>query len=87
MRRFVFILIVGLLMLIGGVASAHEHGVHIRVGHFSPTSPAVDVYVGDMLAIRGLSFMSTSEYIGIDGNMAEMSIVPTGGVLADAVYS
>lgn len=87
MRRFIFTLIIGLLMMMVGVASAHEHGVHIRVGHFSPTSPAVDVYVGDMLAIRGLSFMSTSGYIGIDGNMAEVSIVPAGGALADAVYS
>lgn len=87
MRRLILTLAIGLLMMMVGVASAHDHGVHIRVGHFSPTSLAVDVYIGDTLAVRGLSFMSTSGYMAIDGNMAEVSIVPAGGALADAVYS
>lgn len=86
MRRLALGLLVGLLMLAGAV-SAHDHGVHIRVAHLSATSPSVDVYVGDMLAVRGLSFLSTSGYIAIDGNVADVSVVPAGGRLADAVYS
>ncbi len=87
MRRLILSLIIGLMVMIVGVASAHDHGVHIRVAHLSPTAPSVDVYVGDMLAIRSLSFGSTSGYISIDGNMAEISIVPAGGMMMDAVYS
>lgn len=79
-------LIIGLFVMIVGVVSAHDHGVHIRVAHLSSTAPSVDVYVGETLAIRSLSFGSTSGYIAIDGNMAEVSIVPAGGAMSDAVY-
>ena len=87
MRRLILSLIIGLMMMIVSVASAHDHGVHIRVAHLSPNAPSVDVYVGDMLTIRSLSFASTSGYIAIDGKMADVSIVPAGGAMSDAVYS
>lgn len=86
MKRFILSLIIGLAMLMVGVVSAHDHGVHIRVAHLSATSPSVDVYVGETLAIRSLSFGSTSGYIAIDGNMADVNIVPAGGAISDAVY-
>lgn len=86
MKRFLLGLMISLLMMVAGAVSAHDHGVHIRVAHLSPTAPSVDVYVGEMLAIRGLSFGSTSGYIAIDGKMVDVSIVPAGGTMSDAVY-
>ncbi|MCL4255187.1 MAG: copper chaperone PCu(A)C, partial [Anaerolineae bacterium] len=86
MKRLILGLFIGLMVMMVGAVSAHDHGVHIRVAHLSATAPSVDVYVGELLAIRSLSFGSTSGYIAIDGNMADVNIVPAGGAMSDAVY-
>lgn len=87
MKRLLLGLLIGLLAVFVGVVSAHEHGVHMRVVHLSASSPTVDVYVGESLAINQLSFKATSGYVPLDSNMADVAIVPAGGALADAVYT
>lgn len=87
MKRFMLILVVALLAIFVGVVSAHEHGVHVRVTHLSASSPSVDVYIGETLAISQLNFKATSGYIPLASNMTDIAIVPAGGALADAVYT
>jgi copper(I)-binding protein len=87
MKRLLLVIIIGILAVCVGAVSAHDHGVHVRVSHLSPTSPTVDVYVGENLVIRQLTYKATSGYLAIDGNVADISLVPAGGALADAVYT
>ncbi|MDX2076147.1 MAG: copper chaperone PCu(A)C [bacterium] len=87
MKRLVLAFIIGALALFVGVISAHEDGVHVRVSHLSPTSPALDVYVGETLVIRQLNYKATSGYLPLDGNMADVALVPAGGTLEEAIYS
>jgi copper(I)-binding protein len=87
MKRLVLAFIIGALALFVGVISAHEGGVHVRVSHLSPVSPAVDVYIGETLVIRQLNYKASSGYLPVDGNMADVALVATGGALADAFYT
>jgi len=87
MKRLLLGLLIGILALFVGVVSAHEHGVHVRFVHLSASSPTVDVYIGETLAVNQLSFKATSGYLPLDSNMTDVAIVPAGGALADAVYT
>jgi len=87
MKRLLLGVLVGLLAIFAGVVSAHEHGVHVRFVHLSTSSPTVDVYLGETLAVNQLSFKATSGYLPLESNMTDVAIVPAGGALADAVYT
>lgn len=87
MKRLLLIITISILAVFVGAVSAHDHGVHVRVSHLSATFPVVDVYVGENLVVRQLTYKATSGYMAIDGNVADISLVPAGGALTDAIYT
>lgn len=64
---------------------AMENMVHIRVAHFSPDTPAVDVYVnGELSAVQGLAFPSITDWIALEPGTYNIAVAPAGTSLADA---
>jgi uncharacterized surface protein with fasciclin (FAS1) repeats len=62
-----------------------EDLVHIRVAHFSPDTPAVDVYVnGELSAIQGLEFPSVTEWIALPAGSYNLAVSPAGTSYDDA---
>lgn len=53
--------------------------LHVRVAHFSPDAPAVDVYLnGAKSAIQGLTYPKVSEWVEIPARSYQIAAVPTG---------
>jgi len=57
----------------------------IRVGHFSPDAPAVDVYVDGSVAVAGLEFPEVTAFVGVAGGDYEVAVAPAGTSIDDAV--
>jgi transforming growth factor-beta-induced protein len=59
--------------------------VHIRVAHFSPDTPAVDVYVnGELSAVQGLEFPAITDWISLEPGVYNIAVAPAGTSLEDA---
>ncbi len=59
---------------------------HIRVAHFSPDAPAVDVYInGELSGVQGLAFPSVTDWIEVPASTYSIAVAPAGTSLADAV--
>jgi hypothetical protein len=57
----------------------------LRIGHFSPDAPAVDIHVNGESLLEGVVFGTLGDYMDIDAGSYDVEIVPaTGG---DAVLS
>jgi hypothetical protein len=53
---------------------------HVRVYHFSPDAPAVDVQLADGTAlIEGLAFAEASDYLPVPAGSYDLQVVPAGG--------
>ena len=61
----------------GQEPSADEVG-SIRVGHFAPDAPNVDVYVDDQQILSDFSYGTLSPYLGIEPGTYTVSITPAG---------
>ncbi len=62
-----------------------QDSVHIRVAHFSPDTPAVDVYVnGELSAIQGLAFPTITDWIELPASTYNIAVSPAGTSLTDA---
>jgi len=57
----------------------------LRIGHFSPDAPAVDVHVDGESLLEDVSFGTLGEYMDIDAGSYDVEIVPAAG--GDAVLS
>ena len=57
----------------------------LRIGHFSPDAPAVDIHVDGESLLEGVPFGTLGEYIDVDAGSYDVEIVPTAG--GDAVLS
>ncbi|MBL8103888.1 MAG: DUF4397 domain-containing protein, partial [Anaerolineales bacterium] len=59
--------------------------VHIRVAHFSPDTPAVDVYVnGELSGVAGLEFPTVTDWIELPAGSYNLAVAPAGTSLDDA---
>ncbi len=57
----------------------------IRVAHFSPNAPAVDIFVnGERSAITNLKYLGTSPYVTLPAGTYTFGVAPTGG---DPIYT
>lgn len=76
-----------LLTLLLVPAAAQDGGsVRIRVAHFSPDTPAVDVFVNGDAAITGLAFPSVTDFIELPAGTYEVAVAPAGaGIGAAAI--
>ena len=81
MRKLLFPLFMLILLTVVPVLaqSTTLPTVHVRVAHFSPDAPAVDIYLnGAKSAIQGLSFPHVSEWLEIPARSYQVAAVPTG---------
>ncbi|MEX1336405.1 MAG: DUF4397 domain-containing protein, partial [Candidatus Limnocylindrales bacterium] len=63
-------------------ADGHENA-KVRVGHFSPDAPAVDVYAGEDAILTDVPFGVLSEYLEVPGGTYSIAVVAAGADLAD----
>ncbi len=62
-----------------------ENLVNIRVAHFSPDTPAVDVYVnGELSDIQALEFPNITPWITLPAGSYNLAVSPAGTSLEDA---
>jgi hypothetical protein len=60
--------------------------LYVRVGHFSPGTQAVDVYINGALSdIQGLEFMGLTDWVEMDAGVYTVAIAPAGTSLEEAV--
>ncbi|NKE34516.1 DUF4397 domain-containing protein [Natronococcus sp. JC468] len=57
---------------------AADESAFVRVAHFSPDAPAVDVYADDAPLVEGVSFGDVSEYLAVPAGEYALSIRPAG---------
>jgi transforming growth factor-beta-induced protein len=63
-----------------------EETVNIRVAHFSPDTPAVDVFVNGAAAIEGLEFPNITGWIELPAGSYNLAVAPAGaGIEAAAI--
>jgi len=63
--------------------AAQDETAKVRVGHFSPDAPAVDVYAGDDAILTDVPFGVLSEYLEVPGGTYSIAVVAAGADLAD----
>jgi hypothetical protein len=51
----------------------------IRIGHFSPDAPAVNVLAGGDTVLENVSFGQISDYLDVESGSLDVSIVPAAG--------
>jgi uncharacterized surface protein with fasciclin (FAS1) repeats len=57
---------------------------NIRVAHFSPDTPAVDIYVNGEVAIPALEFPNVTDFVSLPAGSYEIAVAPAGTSLEDA---
>lgn len=58
---------------------------HVRVGHFSPDTPSVDVYLnGKVSAIQDLEYPSTTGWVDVPAGSYNVAVAPANTSVADA---
>lgn len=58
-----------------------------RIGHFSVSAGAVDVYLNDSLTLEGVEFGDVSDYLEVEAGIYDVALVATGDTLDNAVYT
>ena len=67
-------------------AMMEEANVNIRVAHFSPDTPAVDVFVNGEAAVTDLEFPNVTDWIQLPAGTYSIAVAPAGaGVDAAAI--
>jgi uncharacterized surface protein with fasciclin (FAS1) repeats len=90
MNRTKVVLVLALLlvtMLFSAVASAQQEFSRIRVAHFSPDTPAVEIFVnGQPSGIQALSFGDISGWVELPAGTYSIAVAPYGaGIEAAAI--
>lgn len=66
-------------------APPSDNNAYLRLAHFSPDAPTVDVYFNGNLAITGLSSLNASAWIPLAPASYSIAVVPSGGAVEDAM--
>ena len=53
----------------------------VRVGHFSPDAPAVDVYANGAVILENVAFPAVSGYLEVPPGEYQLQVVPAGATL------
>jgi hypothetical protein len=74
------------VMAIPAVTAAQDATAEVRVGHFSPDAPAVDVYANGAIlgGLEGVPFGVLSDYIEVPADTYEIAVVVAGQDPAEA---
>lgn len=71
------------VMALPTAAAADGHGAKVRVGHFSPDAPAVDVWVNDAAVLEDVEFGALSPYLDLEPGTYSIAVVAADGNPAD----
>ncbi|MBW4437028.1 MAG: fasciclin domain-containing protein [Pleurocapsa minor GSE-CHR-MK-17-07R] len=78
----------GVVHAIDGVllppSAAAVFGANIRVAHFSPDTPNVDVWVNFAPVLTDVPFSAISDWLSVPAGTYNVAVVPAGGALSDA---
>ncbi|MGJ3240373.1 MAG: DUF4397 domain-containing protein [Anaerolineae bacterium] len=58
----------------------------VRIGHFSVSAPEIDIYLNDEMVLEATEFGTLSSYRELSAGLYSIALVPTGEVLANAIY-
>ncbi|MFW5748647.1 MAG: DUF4397 domain-containing protein, partial [Chloroflexota bacterium] len=83
-RLFVGLALMLVAALMLSTVSAQDDTTNIRVGHFSPDTPAVDVYVNGEAAITDLAYGTLTDFIELPAGSYEIAVAPAGTSIEDA---
>jgi transforming growth factor-beta-induced protein len=61
-----------------------EPMAYVRVGHFSPDTPAVDIYVNGEVAVESLEYPNATDIIGLPPAEYEIAVAPADTSIDDA---
>jgi hypothetical protein len=59
-------------------AVAQEEPAHVRVAHFSPDTPGVDVYVDGQQAVGNMGFETVTDYLAVPAGQHLFELRPSG---------
>jgi hypothetical protein len=59
-------------------AAAQGAPAQVRIAHFSPDAPAVDVYVNDDRVLSGVAYPTVSRYLELPAGSYELAVRPAG---------
>ncbi len=71
-------------MLQQGADEEVSQYANVRVAHFSPDTPAVDIYVNGEVAIAGLEFPTITDWVTLEPGDYEIAVAPAGTSLEEA---
>ena len=63
-----------------------EGSLLARLGHFSVSAPAVDIYVNGELSLENVEFGDLTDYREFEAGIYEVALVPAGEALENATY-
>ncbi len=63
-----------------------EGSLLARLGHFSVSAPAVDVYINGALSLENVAFGDLTDYREFEAGIYDVALVPTGESLDNAAY-
>jgi Domain of unknown function (DUF4397) len=66
------------LLALPVAAGAQSGPAQVRVAHFSPDAPAVDVYVNDDRVLSGVKYPTVSDYLELPAGSYDLAVRPTG---------
>jgi len=64
---------------------AVSEAAQVRVAHFSPDAPAVDVYVDGEVAVESLEYPTVTAFLELEPGVYSIAVAPTGTSVDDAV--
>jgi len=85
MRKWMLLLSVFAIASLGILPVMAQDNASIRVGHFAPDAPAVDVYVDGEVVLEDLQFTEVSAFLEVPAGTYSLAVAPTGTSLDDAV--
>jgi hypothetical protein len=71
------------VMALPGAAFGQDENAEIRVGHFSPDAPAVDIYANGGVILEDVPFGVLSNYLEVPAGTYSVAVVAAGADLAD----
>lgn len=58
---------------------------HVRLHHFAPDGPPVDLYVNDEIIVDDLAFSTSSQWLNIPAGTYELAVAPANTSIDDAI--
>jgi hypothetical protein len=85
MRKWMLLFFVMALAVLAILPAAAQDNASVRIAHFSPDAPAVDVYVDGEVVVEGLQFTEVSAFLELPAGTYSVAVAPTDTSIDDAV--